>query len=387
MKVWIVFFALLIALISCSEKQNVYQIITNDKEIVYLNKNIPANPSLDVKLNELFEITQLDSNLQELGLNPKSFFGFTANEKFLFVITKDNKGLIYRYDNRGNFLSSFSKTGNGPGESSGYEKLIISKDILLAISTRDFKVNKFNLNGNFIAALNLDRFYESIIKLADDKFLGFSWNEKIVGENNYEVTMEIVLLDNNFKQTKLILSREIKHEGITAVTSRYYPYICNNNSEIFISWLSENDYDILVYDIFTGEYKFTIKNNFRSKYYSNSEMDWLSKFNNIDMQKLFGSKLKKKAINTICCDKNGNLWVLATKDREDSEKNVLKADIFYKGVFQNTVHVKEIEYHDFSAAFRIFKLVFENNRIYYHNFGKYDDEKGGVIKVFDYNWQ
>jgi len=371
-------------LYSCSDKDNTYETISNKNGLIYLNKNIPANPDLNIKLNNLFEIAQYDSSIIIHDLNPKYFFGLTADSNDnIFISTYDNNNLIYKYDNAGEYINTFSRMGKGPGESSGYDKLIIIQDTLLAVTLRDYKINKFDLDGNYLNSTILDRFYYEINKLTENSFIAFAWDEEIIGDNKYEIHMEIVLLNNYFKRTKTISEKKVRHEGILDARSKYYPYICNNSREIFISWLSENDYEILVYDIITGDYKYTIKNSSRVKYYSEIELDWMSQINNVDMRKLF-AKLKKKVINTIYCDNNENLWVLATKERNENKSNILIADIYTDGVFQNTVSFNEIEYHDFSGAFSIFKIVFVNNRLYYHNYDDYDDEKGKVIKVFEY---
>lgn len=369
---------------SCSDDKSYTVHVSNEGKKTYLNKNSPSNQDLKIILNKKFEICEFDSTDID-GAN--SFISMqNADEDKdgnIFILGTNGKGLIQKYDSKGKFIKSFSIRGQGPGEAVYYQKILILNDTISALANNMRMINKFDLNGNFLSSIKIDNFYRDVYKLSDNRIAGIIWHEKKSHDDQSRVIVKVLLLNNNFKEIEVIAEKEIVQKGRISVYSKCYPYICGDNNNLYISWLSEEKYLINVYDTKNGEHKYDIKKKNRIKYYNDAEMDHLSKVNKLDMKKKFG-KLKKRAINTIHCDKYGRLWVLATKERKDNEMAILFADIFDKGVYQKTVSFPEILFIDGTFSFVWYNINFAGNNIYYSNFNFHDEKKGRVIEVFDY---
>ncbi|MCK4980284.1 MAG: hypothetical protein KAS62_07800, partial [Candidatus Delongbacteria bacterium] len=220
-------------------------------------------------------------------------------------------------------------------------------------------------------------------KLSEDRIVASTWQQKVIEDGNIEVKIDIFLLDNNLNKIKSIYELKENIDRSFAAESQYYPFFCGNSEEIFLTWVSTNEYKIDVYDSKSGNKKYQIKKNYKTYFYSDIEMDRMSELNKIDMKKEFGN-IKKRAINEIFMDKYNRLWVLGTKDRTKDNLPFLYADIFVDGIYQKTFEFKDLVYYDGTGSKYFYKLRFVGDKTIYFNADEFDDEKGRSIKVFDY---
>ncbi|MDA3886553.1 MAG: hypothetical protein PF638_13245 [Candidatus Delongbacteria bacterium] len=182
-----------------------------------------------------------------------------------------------------------------------------------------------------------------MVKLSDNRIVASTWSQKYQEDNSIEVKINILLMDENFTEIKTIDKiHEIVNNSV-AVESQFYPFICGNNEELYITWISTDEYKINVYHSNTGDKKYQIKKDYKTFYYSDIEMDRMSEQNKVDMKKIYGN-IKKRAINEIFMDKYNRLWVLSTKERNSGNLLDMYADIFLEGIYQNTFHFKDLVY-------------------------------------------
>jgi len=369
-------------ILNCSKQEKTYEIIKSSDRTVFLNSNKEAEPDLriDLKLKkEVFSKETPDF------LNGFNYFVEAINDKYgnYYITGTNENGLILKYDNNLNFMKSFSRKGQGPGEAEFYNKVIILDDKIHAFSFNNQIVNIFGYDGEFISCKRLDHILTNLEMISEDRILATKWHHISLIDNKSELTIENVLLDNNFKEIKSlsklheILDTKINPESI------YYPFISVTHEEIYISWINDKEYNIEVYNSYTGTKKYDIKKNYSVDYYSDIEMDRMSLLNGIDMKKEFG-KIKKRAINEIFVDKDSRLWVLATKKRTKENQSYLYADIFKDGVYLKTLNFPEIVYHDGTSSKYYYKIRFVGDLLFYFNYDEYDEEKGAVIRVYEY---
>ena len=68
-------------------------------------------------LEEEFSIDTEDDKIAELGLTDiGGYFDADSNGNVYLVNPKGNESIIFQFDRDGNFISSFSRRGQGPGE-------------------------------------------------------------------------------------------------------------------------------------------------------------------------------------------------------------------------------------------------------------------------------
>ncbi|MBN2858276.1 MAG: hypothetical protein JXN63_07730 [Candidatus Delongbacteria bacterium] len=198
-----------------------------------------------------------------------------------------------------------------------------------------------------------------------------------------ELTIENILMDNNFKNIKVVdrYYKIVEHK--LAAGTQLYPFVCGNEADLYITWISDSEYKIDVYNPEDGEKKYQIKKEYRIHYYNDSEMDRMSEMNKVNMKEMFG-RIKKRAISEIFTDKYGRLWVFGTKERDKENVSVMVADIFKDGVYLDTVSFPELVYYDWTGSKFYYKLRFVADKMIYFNAEEFDDEKGMSIRIFDY---
>lgn len=367
---------------SCSKHEKTFEVIKTDDNTVFLNSDKEADPELKIDLKFKKHIYSKETPDFQYGFN---YFVDAIKDRYgnYYISGTNENGLILKYDSDFNFVKSFSKKGQGPGEAEHYNKVIILDDKLYAFSFNKQIINIFDYEGSFISAKRLDYILTNLEKISEDRIIATKWHHISLVDNKSELTIENVLLDKNFEEIRSLSKVHEILDTIIDAGSIYYPFIAVSREDIFISWMNDKEYTIEVYDPNSGVKKYEIKKNYSVDYYSDIEMDRMSLMNGIDMKKQFGN-IKKRAINEIFVDKYNRLWVLATNKRTKENQSYLYADLFKDGVYLKTINFPEIVYHDNTASKFYYKIRFVGDIIFYFNYDEFDEEKGAGIKVYEY---
>ncbi|MDD3808491.1 MAG: lipoprotein [Candidatus Pacebacteria bacterium] len=379
-----VIFAFLAVLImtGCSVKENTYRIVETEQGKVILNRAIPANPDFAVNLKYSGQIFNRQSKNDSLGFNWMMDIVELPDRNYA-VLGNNTKGQILLYNSDYEIIRSFSKLGYGPGESNGYSRLLLMNNKLYAFFNGSDQVNVFDPNGEFIESFRFGFIITEITKLSEKRLIATRWEHLTLDSEKDELTIENILMDNNFKKIKIVDSYYKTVDHKLSAGAQLYPFICGNETDIYISWISDSEYKIDVYNTESGEKKYQIKKDYRIYYYNDSEMDRMSEMNKVNMKEKFG-RIKKRAINEIFTDKYAFLWVLGTKERSSDDITVMYADIFKDGVYINTVNFLEFVYYDWTGSRFYYKLRFIAGKLIYFNADEFNDERGRCIKFFDY---
>lgn len=104
---------------SCTSNQNeVDRVVENGVEVVINHLEpykIKGKPS-SFSLTKEFGIDTERDELAELGLVDIGAFDIDVDGNVYILCSKNDKNLVYKFDKKGNFLLSFGKKGQGPGE-------------------------------------------------------------------------------------------------------------------------------------------------------------------------------------------------------------------------------------------------------------------------------
>ncbi|MBN2788551.1 MAG: hypothetical protein JXR69_00015 [Candidatus Delongbacteria bacterium] len=366
---------------ACEKKTNYTVVETEDGKVI-INKKISDDPELKVNLKYTGQINSNRSAEDSLG-----FFWMSTVHKLpgdnILVQGYNPKGRLTLYNSNFKFIRSFSPTGQGPGENEGYSGTIIINNKIYAFFSNSDKVNIFDLSGEYIESFNLGFIVTEIHKLSEHRIIATKWEHLTLDKDSDELTIENILMDNDFNQIKVVdrFYKIIEH-GVAA-SSQMYPFICGNETNLYISWISDSEYKIDVYDSNTGDKKYQIKKDFRSYFYKDIEMDRMSELNGINMKEKFGN-IKKRAINEIFVDKYNRLWVLATNERNSENLSGMYVDIFKNGIYQNSIQFKDLVYYDGTGSKLYYRIRFIGDKLIYFNADEFDDEKGRNIKFYDY---
>jgi len=127
-------------------------------------------------------------------------------------------------------------------------------------------------------------------------------------------------------------------------------------------------YKIDVYD-YNGKKIQSIRKNCRQLPFSKEEKEGaLERFNYVkDDQRFKSFPYKyKKQVNFIIPEIDNRIWVLSSLERNKTNQDLFHANIFDKGIFQNSVNIKgKLDVQDFH--FRNMKYKIKNNRFYQYS--------------------
>lgn len=249
MKRW-VYPALFMLLFSCCTKkeQKVEKIIENDVEVVINHLEpykIEGEPSV-LNLEEEFTIDTERDGMAEIGLVGMSNFTVDSVGNIYIMLRQTNDNFIYKFDNKGNFITSFCRKGQGPGEAEwGGDILVDENDRVIAKDMTKQKFSVFNPDGTLVKEIKQGKNYGLEEYLGKNKFLIYS--QEVEGEDRMFQNC-IGIADGTFDEIKMIFNFEFQDsqlaERYTPVSRGFVLGASKNN--IFIGY-SRDEYEILVY--------------------------------------------------------------------------------------------------------------------------------------------
>jgi len=190
---------------SCGQKQaNVERIIEDGVEVIvnhlepYKIKGEPSN----LNLEEEFIIDFEREDLKETGI--KEIIGLDVDYEgnIYLIVSRSYEDLILKFDAKGNFLFSFGRRGQGPGELAAPRYLRVDKFEQIHISDNvRKKLILFEKNGDLIKEISLASNYRIATLLRNGKILAVrgSFNPEEGGGK-----FPIILCIENFEEIKML---------------------------------------------------------------------------------------------------------------------------------------------------------------------------------------
>ncbi|MCP2518889.1 6-bladed beta-propeller [Candidatus Aminicenantes bacterium AC-335-K20] len=254
-------------LIGCNLKeQKVERIYENGIEII-INQTNPYKVKgklSDFTLKKEFSIDTEKDEIAKTGLVDIENFDIDSEGNIYLLTGKGEKNLIYKFDKNGNFLFSFCKKGEGPGELIYPLSTSFFIDFKDRIIIRDVMTNKFcffNKNGKLIGEIKCSPNLTFIFPLPKDKFLILKriWNYNA----DYHIQDYYSLGDKGLKEIIKLNERKIPNplKGKT-IKGIYYTYPCAISDKYIFIGNQEIGYEISVYD-FNGNLIRKIRKNYK----------------------------------------------------------------------------------------------------------------------------
>jgi hypothetical protein len=232
----------------CGPKQDEVEKTIEDGVEVVINHldpyKVKGEPSNLVLEEELTIDTEKDE-IGELGLIDIWSFDVDSEENIYLLHLQSKENCIFKFNREGNFISSFGRRGQGPGEMQ-YPIFfqVINSEIAVTDPT---KVVFFSNNGKFLKETSKDTNKLSVICLKNGNFL--------VRENFRDISDSttrysgLILYDSEFNQIKEIdrgPGYPFKGDGYRAILP--YIHVCVLGDKIF-EGNSEREYEIHAYDL------------------------------------------------------------------------------------------------------------------------------------------
>jgi len=354
---------ILFIFISCGPKQEQEKIemVFEDGVEVVINHlepyKIKGEPTT-LTLEKEFTIDTESDEMAEIGLVEMSDFNIDSNGNIYIMLRQTSENFIYKFDNQGNFIASFRRHGQGPGEAEwGGDILIDEYDRVIAKDMTKQKFSIFNPEGILVKETKMGKNYSLIEYLNEGKFFIF-WQEQDMESQIFLNSFGIA--NGTFQEIREFYSFErqdqLNAERYTPVTRGFV--LTASLKNIFIAnYQAPDSYELLVYDV-----EGNIVRKIRKEY---SPVDISDEYKRIAKKQLerfpMGQELAKRLYfpphwppnRYLFTDDKGRLYVM-TYERGEDEREYMYDIFSAEGVFIGRMSLRNIQvryvgnerYHD-----------------------------------------
>ena len=186
------------------KKANVEKFMEDGVEVV-LNFSLSENKSEYPVLSPILSIDTEDDELAEYGLS--DIWGFDVNSSggiFIFNHPLSQEGLILKFDGTGDFIKSFGRKGQGPGEIQLplYQKI----NLINEVSVLDFggqKLIVFDEFGDIVREIKPEiRIFDRgiLLPLTNGNYL---YRNLEMDESRKSISLVLFLIDSKFEENTI----------------------------------------------------------------------------------------------------------------------------------------------------------------------------------------
>jgi len=255
MKKLIYFFLILSLFLCCVPKQDKVERTIEDGVEVVLNHvepyKIPGEPTT-LTLEEKFTIDTESDEIAELGLTEIWAVNVDSEGNIYLWNTPLTKGdLIFKFDGSGNFLTSFLKRGQGPGEvQSPTFPIITEKDDFIVADYFPRKLVFLSLKGELVREIPFKSQIEAAYALENGNY--FVVESRRTPDGSYTENL-MTLYNSELEEIKRLRSQKNINERVAARikgTLKQGNFIlwAISKGKIYIGDNDREDYEISAYD-------------------------------------------------------------------------------------------------------------------------------------------
>jgi len=240
----IIIFTFLIPCACTGKRSQIEKKIENGVEVIINHiepYKIEGEPST-FTLREKITISQERAGLIEKGMMSMGEFDIDHEGNIYIVGWRNEENFIFKLDREGNYVSSFARKGQGPGESEmPYRPVVIGDKI--AISDRVKKIVFFDGNGQLIKEKNFRLNVTTADVLENGKYLFFGRLSEYI---TYDFGLDsLSLFDSDFRKIKDL--DVYKRDYRDTRYPKFFMWRVTNGHIYIIN--EERGYEILVYDL------------------------------------------------------------------------------------------------------------------------------------------
>ena len=265
--------------LSCAKKQEKVERTKENGVEVVINHTEPykiKGQPTTIELKKEFSIDTEKDTTAELGLiDIGKYFGVDSQGHVYLVSPMGKGNTLFKFDKKGNFITSFGHRGQGPGElvSRRFPPLFLtihSEDQIVVTNYYRRKLVYFNQEGDFIREEKLDSklMLLAVIPLPNRNYLAYENR----GSPSYELPFS--LFNNDFKKIKELGFRKMPDIVEEKIKGIYYMFSWALSGDNIFTGKQEQGYVINVYDLegqlirkIKKEYKpVPLTNEYKEKY-------------------------------------------------------------------------------------------------------------------------
>ena len=175
MKKIIYFVFVLLMLSFCGKEPSKVKKIIEDGVEVIINHLEPykiKGQSATFELKKEFSIDLSREDISKVGLADSTEFDIDSEGNIYFVNSRSKENCIYKFDPDGNFITSFGRRGQGPGEIQSIREFEIdSQDNIIVSDRRNRKLIMFHKDGTLTRETRFAQDVAWMFPLENGKFL------------------------------------------------------------------------------------------------------------------------------------------------------------------------------------------------------------------------
>jgi hypothetical protein len=245
-------FLMVMTLFSCSPKDREAGIFMEDGVRVVVNRIEPyeiKGVPTDLRLEEVFRIDTEKEEMAEIGLTDIWRFDVDSEGNIYLLGYTIRENPLFKFDNDGNFLMSFGRRGQGPGEVQRPRFVKVSSDDrIYVLDSGNTKLIIYGKDGGLISEIPVDPSLVEVTPLNNEKYLV---KQRSIPEDD---ASEILALDSLLicgkdfqKESELDTEKIPSIAGITRFRPLFSVFYSLAGNTIFVG-NSEKGYEILTYD-------------------------------------------------------------------------------------------------------------------------------------------
>jgi hypothetical protein len=302
--------------------ENGVEVVLNRLEPYTIKGESPA-----FTLQKEFTIDTEDDETARLGLTDIGVHFDVDSRGNIYLVSYENaEGMIFQFDRDGDFIRSFGRKGQGPGELRGRNYLslfpTVDQNDNIAVSDYGNKLALFGSEGDLIKENRIDSNSVCTIPLANGNFL--SYKSVMDGRSEFINQNPLMLLDGQFADIKELDKQMVPNPIVgKRLKGSYHVLSWSISAGKIFSGFQERGYEIFVYDL-EGNLKRKIKKEFKpapiTEEYRSTFMEQFSApiFDDIRNKIYFPDAMPP--FHALFADDEGRLYVMTYEQGENPDE-------------------------------------------------------------------
>ncbi|MCJ7583067.1 MAG: 6-bladed beta-propeller [Candidatus Aminicenantes bacterium] len=235
------------------ESQQNLALNLNEGEIVenYIEPHKIEGETTDFYLEPVSSIDFERDNIAELGLISAGYFGIDSSENVYFASSRNQRNCIYKFDREGNFVTSFGRKGQGPGEIQVVRRFgIDNEDRIIVQDHTNKKILFFKTDGSLIKETRFDKKFQAMYPLSNGNYIVYWDNRPEIKRDGDYYPEGFSLCNSNLEEIKILdiyKATPLPLKGVKGTNINPIFFWIISNGYIYIA-NEDREYEILQYD-------------------------------------------------------------------------------------------------------------------------------------------
>lgn len=355
---------LVLSVLGCTKQEKVERFVEDGVDVIVNHlkpfeiKGEPSNLFLEKEIS----IDMERDDIAEIGLPDVSSVNADSDGNIYFYRYQSSENFIFKFNKNGNFIKSFGRRGQGPGEIQRVSYFSIdSKDNIIISDGSNRKIIFFTTDGRLSQEISYSMDITDAVPLVNGKYIVI---QRMADPSKHITPIKLILCSANFEELNELDVFNQPHfwEGGNKMPYRAILFFWRITKDNIYIGNEQRGYEILVYDL-EGKLLRKIRKEYEPQLLPDNLRDVAedSLTNNPDRKQWFYVPKEIPPFNTFFVDDEEMLYVM-TYERGFNEGEYIH-DVFNPdGIFVSRISLKN--YGKLEWGLEPLLAVAKNNRLY-----------------------